>query len=464
MSFLPKPSLLTDFYQYTMAQAYFMHGRALTPAVFQLFIRKNPFMNPWTLACGISDLIDFVQNFRFDHESLEYLASLKNHQGATFSPQFLQFLSNASIDIDIYGMKDGQVCFPFAPILRVHGPLFLCQILETPILNIFNYQSLIATKAARVVMAANLKPVMDFGFRRAQGFDGAISASKAMFVGGISATSNLWAAQQFSIPVQGTMAHSFIMSYQNESHAFDDFSAIYPQNCILLTDTYDPILGTDKAIKTLLKLKERGFNPQGLRFDSGNLLELSKMARRKLDEHGLYECKIVASGDLDEHEIQKLEEALAPIDIYGVGTRLITAHGDAALAGVYKLAAIFDKDHFRDTGKVDQEKGSWPGIQAIDRIYCGDKYHHDFVYDAQLGPTSFKQNLKKTVEPLHHHLMSHGQALKPDNLFEAKERAKKSLASLPNSLQDLSYPYPVYFDDALLEKKRVLTLKAKGAS
>lgn len=448
MSYLPHPCLLTDYYQYTMAQAYFERGRAELPAVFHLFFRKNPFRNPWTLICGVKDAMDFVKHFRFDKDSLGFLGTLKNADGPIFSQKFLDFLASSSLDIEIVGMKDGQVAFPFTPVLRVSGPLFLCQILETPLLNIINYQSLIATKAARISKASNHKPIMEFGLRRAQGFDGAISGTKAAFVGGINLTSNLWAAKEFSIEAGGTMAHSFIMSYGDESKAFDDFADIYPKNCSLLVDTYDPVAGIENAIKTFLRHKKPGVL-QSLRIDSGNLLELSRLARLKLDSQGLHECRIIASGDLDEYEIERLEESSAPIDIYGVGTRLITAHDDPALSGVYKLASIFEHGAFKYPYKVQPQKGSWPGPQAVDRVYKNGEVH-DHVYDALVGPTS---DFDGQREALHHPLFTRSQ-IYDEPILESKNRAQQSISSLPTRLKVFEdVLYPVHFDDVLVRKK-----------
>ncbi len=453
MNFLPNQCLLTDYYQLTMAQAYFEHGRAELKSTFHLFFRKNPFQGSWTLISGIDDALEYVKNFKFDDDSLQYLASIKQHGQPVFRQNFLDFLKKLELKVDIHGMKDGQIAFPFTPVLRVSGPLFLCQLLETPLLNIINFQSLIATKAKRMVLAANNKPVIDFGLRRAQGFDGAISASKAAFVGGVASTSNLWAAKNFGIPASGTMAHSFIMSYERELEAFDDFAHSFPHNCVLLVDTYDAIAGIDKAIKTFVKLKKQGFEPQGLRIDSKDLLGLSIIARKKLDENKLFECKVIASGDLDEYAILDLEQNGAPIDVYGVGTRLITAHDDPALSGVYKLAFV----QGRDTFKMDLEKNSWPGEQEVNRIF--KKF--DLVYDKNVGPTGSFKNLANQ-EPLHQVLMKDGELQYQSSIFTAQKNAEQAFESLPEALKALSYsPYEVYFDDVLQNKKLELLKRAK---
>src|SRR5579871_4181237 len=355
---LKNTCLLTDFYQFTMAQAYFQHGRENTSAVFHLFFRKNPFNGNWALIAGINDALDFVREFFVDDDSLAYLSQAKTSSGAPlFSEQFLSFLQKAKPVIDVRGVLDGDILFPFEPILRIEGPLYLCQLLETPILNIVNFQTLIATKAARIKLAARGKPVLEFGFRRAQGFDGAIAATKGAFIGGIDATSNVWAAKMFEIPLGGTQAHSFIMSYQHQIDAFYDFANTFPENCVLVVDTIDPIKGIDDAIKVFSQLKKQGHKPMGIRLDSGDLVYLSKAAKSAFGRAGLHECKIIASGDLDEYEIARLEEAFAPIDIYGVGTRLVTAHDDPALGGVYKLSAVQENGVWRSTFKPSIDTG-----------------------------------------------------------------------------------------------------------
>lgn len=460
--YLPNACLLTDFYQFTMAQAYFDQGRENSDAVFHLFFRKNPFKGNWALAAGISDALDYVSCFKFDSSSIDYLASVTASNGTRiFRDDFLASLEKTSINIDIFGVKDGEIVFPFEPILRVQGPIFLCQLLETPILNIVNFQTLIATKAARMVLAANKKTVVDFGLRRAQGFDGAISATKAAYIGGVDATSNVWAAKHFGIPPTGTQAHSFIMSYQHQTEAFRDFAESFKHNCVLVVDTYDPILGINDAIKTYLALRKKGHEPLGIRLDSGDLLHLSKVARNLLNRAGFQDCKIIVSGDLDEHEILRLEASNAPIDIYGVGTNLITAHDDPALGGVFKLAAIKDKGVWRDTYKesATKAKESRPGRQAIVRYFLDGECRLDHIFDPNLGRTPLPFNTKSShVETLlHEHLMEKGIAVgQTMSLEEMRKKAAHSINGLPDSIRSLvraNPPYRVYIDDTLAKKK-----------
>lgn len=457
--FINDACLLTDFYQFTMAQAYFDQKRHNTTGVFHLFFRKNPFAGNWALVSGVSDALKFITQFNFDNASLKFLATIKDHkQQRLFSDEFLSFLQKTPMKVDVSGLKDGEVIFPFQPILRIEGPLFLCQLLETPLLNIINFQTLIATKASRIMLAAKGKPVIDFGLRRAQGFDGGISATKAAYVGGIIATSNVWAAKHFGIEPAGTQAHSFIMSYANQQQAFFDFAQSFKDNCILVIDTYEPLLGIKDAIKTFLKLKDQGHRPLGIRIDSGDLLSLSQIARNMLDQAGLPSCKIIASGDLDEHEIRRLEDGHAQIDIYGVGTKLVTAHGDPALGGVYKLAAIRENGLMRDTFKASRTKDSWPGCQAITRFFQNSQACGDLVFDPILGPTTHLPIKKVNCERLlHEPLMSQGQILWLErSLTDIRKRAQQSLESLPKDIYSLdkAEPYPVYFDDAIVNKKK----------
>ncbi|HXW53595.1 MAG TPA: nicotinate phosphoribosyltransferase [Myxococcota bacterium] len=448
--------LLTDFYQFTMAQAYFHQGRHDNKAVFHLFFRRNPFNGNWALVSGINDALDFVSHFKFDGDSINHLATMKNSRGKPFfSEEFLSFLSQAKPRLDIASVKDGEIVFPFEPILRIEGPIFLCQLLETPLLNIVNFQTLIATKAARMVDAAQNKPVVDFGFRRAQGFDGAISASKAAFIGGIRATSNMWASKNFSIPASGTQGHSFVMSYRKQRDAFLDFASVFPDDCVVVVDTFSAMAGIDDAVAVFSELKKKGHQPMGLRLDSGDLIQLSRAARTALDRAGLYDCKIIASGDLDEYEIARLEEAKAPIDVYGVGTRLVTAHDDPALGGVYKLAALEEKGIWRDTFKASTAIGkeSWPGPQTIVRTFHEGKMVSDHIVHPKDRALAQLTEDQKELLGL---LMRQGSFATPkQDLLSARADAVKSLAALPAALRSRSKapPYPVVFDDAILRKK-----------
>lgn len=449
--------LLTDFYQFTMAQAYFDKKRHETEAVFHLFFRKYPFGGNWAIAAGINDALSFVSNFHISDDAIAYLASLNAQQKPLFSKNFLTYLKTAKLEIDIKGVIDGEVVFPHEPLIRVQGPLFLCQLLETPLLNIINFQTLIATKAARIKIAAGTKDVVDFGLRRAQGFDGGITATKAAFIGGIDKTSNVWAAKSFGITPSGTQAHSFIMSYDSQAHAFDDYCSSFKDSAVLLVDTYDPLTGIDDAIASFKKLAALGSRPRGLRIDSGDMSALSKTARARLDLAGFNDCAIIASGDLDEYAISKLEQDRAPIDAYGVGTRLVTAYDDPALSGVYKLASIIDKGGYRDTYKssATREKQTWPGQHGVARFFKNNRVVFDMVYDVRSAITLPQKTAHDAQAELHVPLMEKSVIVMTQSLTERQQKARESLAQLPAELLSLhkaKHIYPVYFDDNITHK------------
>lgn len=366
-------SLLTDLYQLTMANGYWKAGVHNREAVFHLFYRTNPFKNPFAIAAGLELVIDFLKQFRFKKDDVKYLASLKGNDGMPlFERSFLRYLRHMKFECSIDAVPEGSVVFPHEPILRIQGPLLQAQLLETALLNMINFSTLIATKASRITRAAKQDVVLEFGLRRAQGIDGAITASRSAFIGGCHATSNVLAGKLFGIPVRGTHAHSWVMSFHSEQEAFEAYGEAMPNNSIFLVDTYDTLEGVKNAIKTGKRLRKMGYPLNGIRLDSGNLEELSKMARKMLDIAGFSNAEIVASNDLDEHAIQELKQARSPITVWGVGTRLVTAAGQGALNGVYKMAALKD-----DSGdwqykiKLSEDKGkiSTPGILQVKRLW-----------------------------------------------------------------------------------------------
>lgn len=378
-------ALLTDLYQLTMAYGYWKEGMADREAVFHLYFRKPPFGGGFAVACGLNEAIDFIQEFRFDEEDLAYLATLTGSGNRTlFDETFLEALRSMRLRVDVDAIPEGTVVFPQSPLLRVTGPLWQAQLLETPLLTLMNFATLVATKAARVREAASETTVLEFGLRRAQGPDGGITASRAAYVGGCDATSNVLAGKLFDIPVRGTHAHSWVMAFGNEQVAFDRYAEAMPQNSILLVDTYETLTGIDHAIETAIRMKDRGEKIIGIRLDSGDLLKLSRAAREKLDATGFTEAKIVASGDLDEYQISKLRAARAPIDIWGVGTNLVTAADQPSLGGVYKLSAIRGEDG-RWTHRVkmsdDVEKSTVPGVQQVRRFFDGETPVADAIVD-----------------------------------------------------------------------------------
>ncbi len=364
-------SLLTDLYQLTMAYGYWAHGTSETNAVFHLYYRTNPFKGGFAIAAGLGTAIKFVKNFRFTQDDVEYLKCLKgNNHLPLFEEDFLNYLSHLKLNVDIDAIEEGRVVFANEPLLRVTGPMLQCQLLETALLNIINFQTLVATKACRVSMAAKGDMVLEFGLRRAQGNDGALAASRAAYIGGCHATSNVLAGKMFGIPVRGTHAHSWVMSFDDERTAFEKYAYAMPNNCIFLVDTYDTLEGVRNAIRVGLKLKESGHKMIGIRLDSGDLAYLSIAARQMLDEAGLGEASIVASNDLDERLIVSLKQQGARINVWGVGTKLVTAYDQPALGGVYKLAAIEEAGRWVPKIKLSEQtiKTSIPGKLQVRRF------------------------------------------------------------------------------------------------
>ncbi len=382
--------LLTDLYQLTMAQGYWHARMHQQEAVFHLFFRRLPFRGRFALFCGLDYAIDFLNGFGFDGSDLEYLAGLENGDGsAVFQRGFLDYLRDLKLSCDVYAMPEGTAVFPNQPMLRVRGPILQCQLLETALLNIVNFQTLIATKAARITAAAGEDPVLEFGLRRAQGIDGALAASRAAFIGGCAATSNVLAGKLFDIPVRGTHAHSWVMSFEDELASFQAYAEAMPANCTFLVDTYDTLEGVRKAIQVGEKLREKGHSLLGIRLDSGDLADLSIRARRLLDAAGFEETVIVASNDLDEHAIAELKRRGARIGMWGVGTKLATAHDQPALGGVYKLGALRDGEKgWKHKIKLSEEapKTSIPGILQVRRFRNGDKPVCDVIFDELSGP------------------------------------------------------------------------------
>ncbi|MBI4845644.1 MAG: nicotinate phosphoribosyltransferase, partial [Candidatus Omnitrophica bacterium] len=332
--------LLTDFYQLTMAYSYWKTGVSEKEAVFHMFFRNNPFKSGFTIACGLEYVIDYLENFYIDETDVAYLQSLRgNDDKPIFERKFLDYLFNLEINCDIDAIPEGTVVFPMEPLIRVHGPILQCQMLETALLNIINFQTLIATKAARMCIATDGDPILEFGLRRAQGIDGSLAASRAAYIGGCAATSNVLAGKLFDIPVKGTHAHSWVMSFDDELESFKAYAKAMPNNCVFLVDTYDTLEGVRKAVEVGIWLRQNGHDMMGIRLDSGDLAYLSIEARKILDQSGFVNTKIVASNDLDENIITSLKEQNAQINVWGVGTKLITAYDQPALGGVYKLSA-----------------------------------------------------------------------------------------------------------------------------
>ncbi len=477
-------ALLTDLYQITMAYAYWRSGVAAREAVFNLHFRRNPFQSGYTVAAGLAYVIDLLKSFRFDADDLEYLASLRgNDDRPLFDAAFLASLRDLRFDCDVDAVPEGTVVFPHEPLIRIRGPIIACQILETPLLNLVNFQSLIATKAARVCLAAGGEPVLEFGLRRAQGIDGALQASRAAFIGGCAATSNVMAGRLFGIPVRGTHAHSWVMSFDSEPQAFAAYAEALPNNCVFLVDTYDTLDGVRHAIEAGRRLRQRGHRMAGIRLDSGDLAYLSIEARRLLDEAGFADAAIVASNDLDEHIIASLKEQGARIGVWGVGTKLVTAYDQPALGGVYKLAAIRDPGGaWRYKVKLSEQaiKVSTPGMQQVRRFSESGAFLADMIYDEVAGAPHaativdpLDATRRRRIDPgtAHEDLLRpvfrNGQAVyESPPLTEIRARAAQQLAGFHSGIKRLVNPhqYPVGLELGLHEHKTRLILEARGVA
>lgn len=363
-------TLLTDLYEITMMQAYFKNNNKNKMAIFDVFYRKNPMDGGYAISAGLEQVIEYINNLHFTEDDINYLASLK-----IFEDDFLDYLKNFKFTGDIYAIPEGSVMFPREPMLKVIAPIMEAQFIETAILNILNHQSLIATKAARICYAAEGDGIMEFGLRRAQGLDAGIYGARAAVIGGCAGTSNVLTGQMFDVPVMGTHAHSWIMSFDDEYTAFYTYAKLYPMACTLLVDTYDTLnSGVPNAIKVFKQMKKEGIELKnyGIRLDSGDLAYLSKKARKMLDDAGFKDATITASNDLDEFLIASLKMQGAEITNWGVGTNLITSKDCPSFGGVYKLAAIMeDGENFTPKIKLsdNSEKITNPGNKKIYRIY-----------------------------------------------------------------------------------------------
>ena len=382
-------ALLTDLYQLTMAYAYWKKGLAEDEAVFHQFFRRRPFHGGFTVAAGLESVIQLMENFKFDESDIAYLKTLRTPDGSPlFEEDFFAYLRTLRFSCDLDAMLEGTVVFPYEPMLRIQGPLIQCQILESAILNIINFSSLIATKAARICTAAKGEPVLEFGLRRAQGIDGALSASRAAYIGGCSATSNVLAGKLFGIPVRGTHSHSWVMAFDEELEAFQTYAEALPNNCVFLVDTYDTLEGVKNAIQVGQWLRAKGKKLLGIRLDSGDLAYLSIKSRQLLDAAGFQDALIMASNELDETLIAELKRQGAQISVWAVGTHLVTGKEQPALDGVYKLSAIRKPGaEWKYKLKLSEQmvKVSDPGILQVRRFWKGAENVADVIYDIQRG-------------------------------------------------------------------------------
>lgn len=438
--------LYTDLYQLTMAQSYFLNGKHEDPASFDYFFRKIPFKGGYVVFAGLQELLQLMESLSFEPSELDYLKQLG------FKDPFLAYLSSFQFKGAVEGMNEGEIVFPFEPLLRVSGGLLEVQLIETLLLNMLNFQSLIATKASRIRFAAGKRMLSDFGLRRAQGFGG-IHASRAAFIGGFDSTSNVYAGKRYDIPVAGTMAHSYIESFDSELEAFRSYAEAFPDNCTLLVDTYNTLTsGIPNAIIVAKEMAGKGHSLKAVRLDSGDLAYLAKRARSVLDESGLPDVKIVVSNQLDEQVVKSLIEQHAPIDIFGVGTSMIIGKPDAAIDGVFKLGSFAGKARLKISENV--KKTTLPGEKKVWRML--DEKQHFFADCISLKEEPLPV---KMIHPFQKEkTLSFQAAVRGEDLFVChmrngksmnkavalpliRERVEKRLSQLPGEHKRFDFPH-----------------------
>ncbi|MGK2855761.1 MAG: nicotinate phosphoribosyltransferase [Thermoanaerobaculia bacterium] len=475
-------ALLTDFYQLTMAYGYFRAGLADTDAVFHLFFRENPFDSGFALAAGLEPIVEYLEHFHFAPDDLSYLETIRgNDEKPVFDREFLDALGAMRFSCDIDAVPEGTVVFPHEPLVRVRGPIMQAQIIETPLLNAINFQTLVATKAARLKIAAGSLPVVEFGLRRAQGPDGGMSASRAAYIGGCAGTSNVLAAKTWGIPVRGTHAHSWVMAFDSELESFERWAEVMPNNSLFLVDTYDTLQGVRNAVEVGRKLRERGHRMIGIRLDSGDLAYLSREARAILDAGGFPDAAIMATNDLDEHIIESLGQQGAAIGLWGVGTRLVTAYEEPALGGVYKLAATRARGgDWVEKIKLSEQavKTTTPGILQVRRFFEHGEAVGDMIYDERHPPVAHPtivdpadMTRRKTfadsaaTEELLAPVFRAGKLVADlPSIDSIRARAVAQIASFHSGIKRFVNPhiYPVGLEKSLYERKTKLILEAKG--
>jgi len=429
-----------------MSQVYFLKGQKETRAVFDYFFRKLPFNGGYAIFAGLEDLLNILESLRFDEEDLVFLKKQGYH------PDFVKYLEKFRFTGNIYSSVEGDLVFPVRPVLQIEANIIEAQIIETLLLNILNFQTLIATKASRMRQAAEGRILIDFGLRRAQG-PGGYYASRAAFIGGFDGTSNVRAARDYDIPASGTMAHSFIESYDDELSAFIHFAEVQPRDCVLVVDTYDTLKsGIPNAIKVAKKMEEKGFRLNGIRLDSGDLAYLAKESRKRLNRAGLDYVQIAVSNQLDEYIIKSLLEQQAPIDVFGVGTSLVTGHPDGALDGVYKLAFANGKPriklsenvskitlpHRKQVFRILDSYGNFAGADAVTLF---DESNIDKMYHPTY-PLKSLSLADQPKEPVLHKVMENGQRVnRPFSLSEIRQYSQGRLEKLPQEYKRFDNPH-----------------------
>lgn len=478
----PSLALLTDLYQLTMAYGYWKLGRQDDHAIFHLYFRKLPFRGGYAIAAGLEYAIEVLSDLRFDRADQDFLADLRGNDGQPlFERAFIDELARFGFTCDVDAIPEGTAVFANEPLLRVTGPILQAQIIETVLLNILNFQTLVASKSARICAAAKGESVIEFGLRRAQGIDGALAASRAAYIGGCSATSNVMAGRLFGIPVRGTHAHSWIMSFDDEPEAFEAYASAMPNNCVFLVDTFDTLRGVARAINVSRRMRDRGHRVAGIRLDSGDLAYLSVEARKMLDDAGFSDAVIVGSNDLDEHVIQSLKMQNAAINVWGVGTRLVTGHDQPALGGVYKLGAIRRPGAaWQPRIKISEQavKTTTPGKLQVRRFTSAAGFIGDMIFNeldttqpqsALVDPGDATRRKIIPVDAAHEDLLvpifRDGKLVyQPPPLESVRARVAAQLDALHPSIRrfDKPHEYPVGLEPNLHAFRAALISKARG--
>ena len=442
-------ALLTDYYELTMANGYILKGIANKPAVFELFFRSAPFKGTYAICYGLNKAFKDIQDMKFSKTDIDYL-----QDQTIFSDQFLDYLTHWKCASTVRAVEDGRIIFPHEPIAEVEGPLIQCQLIETYLLNSFNFPTLVATKANRMWLASGKKPILEFGLRRAQGPNGGLTASEASMVGGCTATSNVLAGKKYGITASGTMAHSWVMAFKTELDAFRAYADLYPGSCILLVDTYDTLKsGVPNAIIVGKELESQGKKLLGVRLDSGDIADLSIKTREMLDEAGLEEAKIVASNEIDEYIIEEIKSKNGAVDIWGIGTKLATCYDQPALGGVYKLIEIDNEPKLKIAGEV--EKTTVPAKKQVYRVYnkedlmIGDVIElidkpfsdEEYIYDFSTPSNPYKLDDSSKVEPLLNLKMKNGKLIgKIQDWRGARKRMEEDLSHLSEASKVILNP------------------------
>jgi nicotinate phosphoribosyltransferase len=440
-------ALLVDLYELTMAQSYFVYKDEAC-ATFDLFVRELPENRNYLIACGLEDILNYLKGLRFAEDDLLYLRKQE-----FFSEDFLKYLSDFRFKGDVWAMPEGTVFFPDEPIIRVTGSIIEAQIIESFLLNTVNLQSMIATKASRVALASQGKRVFDFALRRTHGRDAGIKVARSSFIAGFSGTSNVLAGKLYNIPVVGTMAHSYVMSFKHEIDSFLAYAETFPDKATLLVDTYDTKKGIENAIKTGLYLREKGYELQGIRLDSGDIAGLSKLARKMLDKAGLKYVQILASGNLDEFKIKELLDKGAAADSFGVGTNMGTSQDAPSLDVIYKISEVTDEEgNFLPTMKLSKAKVTYPGRKQVYRIKDGKGKFVKDILGLEKENIKGDKLLKKVVEK--------GNVIyNSSSLDKIKTHCRNNLLNFPKALREINsrYRYPIEISPGLLKLRRNLS-------